>query len=266
MADTFDIFGKPVKKEVVYIGGGVVGIVVVVLIVRAHQASAAAAAAAATPADPGATSADGTSSNDLDPATGLLAGSPEDEAALAAQASGYYGVSSGGGVGGVTATGNPQGFTNNAQWAQAAEEYITGGTGGGGPTDAVGNALGKYITGQNATSDQVTIIEQAIAFENYPPVAGTDGYPPNIRTTTPPTTGGTGGTGGGSTAAVTVKVPPIVGLDAAQAGPIAGAAGLVITNLPAAVKGKVHIITSVKPAAGSTVAKGSKLTITYKTT
>lgn len=266
MADTFDIFGKPVKKEVVYVGAGVGGLVVIALIVRSRK-QAAAAAAAATPADPNATAAYGAAtSGELDPATGLAAGSPEDLAALAAQSSGYYGTSAAGN--GSYGTTVPQaGFTNNAAWAQAAEEYITGGSGGGGPTDAVGNALGKYITGQNATSDQVTIIEQAIAFENYPPVAGTDGYPPNIRATTPPTTGGTGGTGGGSTAAVTVKIPNVVGKDATAASSDLIQAGLkpkitftAASNHP----GIFHIITKTQPAVGSSVAKNSTVVMYYR--
>ena len=108
MADTFDIFGKPIKKEYVYIGGGVAGIAVIALIIRSRKAAAAAAAAA--PADPAATAADsGADESNLDPATGLPLDSPEDLSALADQSSGYYG--SGGGVSTVVPT---QGVTNNA--------------------------------------------------------------------------------------------------------------------------------------------------------
>jgi PASTA domain len=260
MADTFDIFGKPVKKEYVYVGGGVIVVAGIVMIVRDKQAKAAAAAAA--PADPGATAADSTAdTSDLDPATGLPVDSPEDLSALADQATGYYG--SGGGVG----TTVPTGFTNNASWAQAAEQYITGGSGGGGPSDAVGNALGKYITGQPVTSDQVSVIDQAIAFENYPPVAGTDGYPPNIRTTTPPTTGGSGGTGGGSTAAATVTVPNVANKTADQAESELRGAGLkpsISITAASSKPGIFHIITKTSPAAGSKVAKNSTVVLYYR--
>lgn len=64
----------------------------------------------------------------------------------------------------------------------------------------------------------------------------------------------------------TVTVPDIVGKDTAAAGPVIQRAGLVMTPNPAAVKGKSHVITSQSPKAGSKVAKGSKVTIQYKTT
>jgi hypothetical protein len=48
----------------------------------------------------------------------------------------------------------------------------------------VGNALGKYITGQSVTSDMVTIINQAIAFAGPAPVPGQNGNPPGFNEVT----------------------------------------------------------------------------------
>jgi hypothetical protein len=95
--------------------------------------------------------------------------------------------------------------TTNAGWAGAAETYMTGNTGADPATVAA--ALGKYITGQTVTSDQQSIIEQAIAFEGYPPTAGAGNYPPNIHTTTSSGQGGgTPAPGGGTTPAGTKQV------------------------------------------------------------
>lgn len=58
--------------------------------------------------------------------------------------------------------------TTNAQWAQAAEEYMTQ---QGYDALAVAAALGKYLTNQNLTDDQLSIVQTAIAFEGYPPTS-----------------------------------------------------------------------------------------------
>src|SRR5215831_12826679 len=154
------------------------------------------------------TSTAATGTGDIDPQTGFAYGSPEDQQALAAlsgqtlptannasfvggQIIGYdqfgnpiYG-SGAGGFGG-SGFGGPGGFSSNAQWTQAAESLM-GSTG----ADAIAAALGKYLLGTPLTEDQVTIVQQAIAAEGFPPVPGPDGFPPSFRTAaTPPPTGG----------------------------------------------------------------------------
>lgn len=185
MADTIKIPGiGDTKKEYVYIGGGLIVIVIGVVYVRSRstaKASAAAAAAAASSTD----STD-TTTTPIDEATGYPQGSAEDLAALAQQQDleGVdYGTTDDSGSTDVT-TGT--GYTSNAAWAQAAEEYIVDTTGG--VAGDVGNALGKYLTGGSLTSDMVDIVNQAIAFDGPPPQSGVNGYPPslNIAPVTPP--------------------------------------------------------------------------------
>ena len=198
MADTITIAGKPVKKQTLFIGAGAVAIIGIGVIRYRQQQQAAGVAAANAAAQDG-TSPD-LASEAIDPATGQPYGSAEDASALTAQAgyitpfgSGQYGTTYLAGGYPVTGAGSG-GFTSNAAWAQAAEDYIAN-TLGGDPV-TVGNALGKYITGGVLNDDQIAIVNQAVAFTGPPPVAGPDGYPPSWRTAAP-TTGG-GGTGGGS--------------------------------------------------------------------
>jgi hypothetical protein len=162
---------------------------------KQSQAAAAAAAAAQAPGT-GAGSSD-----QIDPATGFPYGSAEDASALTTMA-GYNSPIAGlgasdtsylyGGGQYPSGTGGIGGYTSNAAWSQAAESYLVNTTGA--DANTVGNALGKYITGGSVTSDQMAIINQAIAFVGYPPVAGPNGFPPSIQTagtpasTTPPAT------------------------------------------------------------------------------
>jgi hypothetical protein len=115
---------------------------------------------------------------------------------------GYYGY--GGEFAGLGGYGSPTPpisapvvATTNAGWASAAEAYLTSQTGADPATVAA--ALGKYITGQTVSANQQSIIDQAIAFEGYPPTAGANNYPPNIHT------GGTTGQGGGGTTGAGTK-------------------------------------------------------------
>jgi hypothetical protein len=109
---------------------------------------------------------------------------------------GYYGY--GGEFAGLGGYGSPTPpisapsvASTNAGWAAASETYLTGQTGADPATVAA--ALGKYITGQNLSTAEQSIAEQAIAFEGYPPTAGANNYPPNMHTS--PATGQGGGTG-----------------------------------------------------------------------
>ena len=117
----------------------------------------------------------------IDPATGFLYGSPEDAAALANQATYVTPTSVGGTGGGGGGSGGGGGFTSNAQWVQAAIQYLE--TQGliQDPTTIAG-ALGRYVTGSPVTPEDVNLIQQAIAVEGMPPVAGPNGYPPSLNT------------------------------------------------------------------------------------
>lgn len=190
MADTINLPGLgKTKKTTAYALGGVAVLVAGVAWYRSRNAPAAAAAV-----DPATSSGDA-----IDPATGYVYGSAEDTAALGGQGStlgaGYYG-GNGSNVSGISTT---TGYTTNAEWSQAAEDYLVN-TVGSDP-NVVGNALGKYITGQPLSSDQVTTVNSAIAFTGYPPANGPTGYPPSYRTSTEPPTTTPPATTGGKTGA-----------------------------------------------------------------
>jgi hypothetical protein len=166
-------FNTPVgtvpKKAAVLIGGGVL-LLVGVMYYRGKKMDSGASTAGA--------------STEINPATGYVYGSPEDAAAMAAQGGYQTGGSVGGGGGGDPIPGT--GFVNNAQWVQST---IAGMTNSGIITDAsaLSVALGKYIAGQPVGSSTTarSLIEQAIAFNGPPPLAGPNGYPPSINTQNP---------------------------------------------------------------------------------
>lgn len=174
-------------KKGYLVGGGVVLVAIGIYYYRQKQAAASAAATDTTAA------AD--TSAAIDTATGYPTGSPDDLAALAQQqATGYSTGSAGGGGGGsdsgVGYVSTPQtpGYSTNGAWSQAAENYLVQSAGADSATVAA--ALGKYIAGQQVTTAQQSVIQSAIAFVGYPPVSGTNGYPPSIQVapaaTTPP--------------------------------------------------------------------------------
>lgn len=92
-----------------------------------------------------------------------------------ADTSGDTGMAGGGGslTGGADQPVGPP--ASNPLWTQAVLAQYTG------DTQAMTAALGVYLTGGVPTADQDSLIEQAIAIEGYPPVAGPNGYPPAIR-------------------------------------------------------------------------------------
>lgn len=190
MADTFKIFGSNIPKPVAYGGGGLI----VIGGVYYYRKQRTAKAQQASVDQAGATS--------IDPATGYPYGSQEDAAALSAQSnyqlpgSSGLGFAGGGGSGSSTTPGS---FTSNAQWAQYVEAYEINNMGADAPT--VGNAIGKYLSGQALTNDMLGLVQSAIAIGGYPPVSGPNGNPPNFVTssstptspggsTPPPTTNG----------------------------------------------------------------------------
>jgi hypothetical protein len=233
-------FGTASKKTVALIGGG--GLLVVGVVWYRTKKAGGSSATSGTSSS--------TATDNIDPATGYAYGSPEDQAALASQSSGYpaygggYGYGGGSGIppsqnGQGIAGEGPGGFTSNANWAQYAEEYLAN-TVGADPI-VVGNALGKYITGQAVTAEQAQVIDQAIAFAGYPPVAGPNNHPPAINISQ------NGGGGGGNT----VTVPNVTKHTYIQAATILKANHLV----PRKDTPNIHIVTSQLPKAGDKVKK-----------
>jgi hypothetical protein len=212
MADTINILGKPVKKNVVFVvGGGIILIGGVYYYKQRQSANAAQAVGAAV-------------GSTIDPVTGFEYGSPEDQAALAAMQGGNVGAQMnssswvGGQIIGYDQYGNPVygsgggsgtagGFTSNAQWSQAYVAQV-GSTG----NDAVSKALGAYLNGSPLTTDQISIVQSAIALFGKPPISGADGFPPSFHTI-----GGTGGGGGGGGTGGTAH-NPVTGLHSTDSG------------------------------------------------
>ena len=158
MADTIAIAGKHVPKPAVY-GGIAVAVVGGVLWIRSRNSSAAASTAA-TPYT-GAAAADPS----VDPATGIPYA---DEAGAAGYGSGTaYGYPAGGGVYTPVPGTGTAGYTDNAQWAQAVEQGLTG---LGYDPIAVGAAIGKYLAKLPLTTAQTTIVQTADAEYGPPPV------------------------------------------------------------------------------------------------
>jgi hypothetical protein len=244
--------GLKLKKNVA-IGIGIVAVGVGGYYYYRQKKAAAAASAASTSAQ--STALDQT--GNIDPATGYAYGSPEDQAALnAMQGGGAYGQygSSGYYLGGPPSSNPqpvPQGFTSNAQWAQAAEQYM-----GSNGADAIAAALGKYLLGSPLTTDQVTLVQEAIAAEGTPPVPGTQvpGYPPSYKTDSgpPPQQG-------------MVTVPNVVGSSEGPAETALKNLGLKVSGIkPPAKPGHHNMVTAQKPAGGSKVKKGSTVALTIK--
>lgn len=218
-----EIFGKQVSKGTIYVGVGAAGLLGIALVRYRKQQQAAAATAAANAAAQAPGTGNG-ASDQIDPATGFPYGSAQDAAALTAQA-GYNFPTTGYqyGYGGANTypTTSPASFTSNAQWSQAAEQYMVG---QGGDANTIGNALGKYITGQ-PVPDQTNqgLINEAIAFEGYPPVPGPNGFPPSINTANPGSTG-SGGEPTQPTGVVFLNIPDSSGGWQAVSFPSAAAA------------------------------------------
>lgn len=156
-------FGAVQKKTALILGGGVVILGGIVWYRQKQQAKTA------TP--------NSDQTGEIDPATGFPYGSAEDAAALAAQTS-YQSASSS-----SSSSSTSTSFTTNAQWSQAAIEYMLS-NGLVADSTALSTALGKFLTGAYVTDSQVSLIEQAIAVEGKPPVAGTNGYPPSLNRST----------------------------------------------------------------------------------
>lgn len=184
----------PVSKKWVVIIVGASAVTIGYVVIRRKSSAAAATTSTDT------TTGDGTdTSGQIDPETGDIAGSAQDQMDLASlQDSGYgtYGDTGLGAAGYGTyyppvASTIPGagGFTTNGEWSQQAETDL-GGVGVNQTTLAA--ALGNYLTGRQLSSAQESLVNQAIAMEGYPPVGGTGGYPPAMRTSSTNTGGGSG--------------------------------------------------------------------------
>lgn len=180
MADTVNVPGLgATNKYFVYGGLGVVG-VLAVMYFRNHKANAATSSTALS-APSGGTGdqfpSDGTTGNpndpySIDPLTGITYGDESQSGGIGGGGGGFFNV-------GQTTYPSTTTFTNNAQWSQYAENFLTGSSGM--QPGTVSNALGAYITGHSVTAAQEAIINDAIAFAGYPPVAGPGNFPPSIR-------------------------------------------------------------------------------------
>lgn len=140
--------------------------------------------------------------------------------------------------------------TTNAQWTQAAINQLTS-EGYDGQT--VSAALGAYITGQQVTSAQQSIIQAAIGVEGYPPQPGPGGFPPAIKTSG----GGGSGQGGGGN----ISVPNVVGQGLGAAKKAITGAGLKYKWVGNPAK-PGQVVKSENPAAGASVASGSTVSLT----
>jgi hypothetical protein len=197
-----------VSRKALLIGGVGSSAVVGLFLLRKKSSTVAPASTATGTAD--GTVGNPSDPNSIDPATGLTYG---EEASAGSDylspglqdttqgptygATGYYDPNTGQWVYGNTGTGQAAAVTNQ-QWAQNAIAYL--GQSGGVDTGALAAALGAYLAGQAVTTDQESLIDQAIAVEGYPPVSGANGNPPGIRVSDTGTgAGGTGGSGGGVT-------------------------------------------------------------------
>lgn len=260
--------GKVSKKWIIIVGAGSVVSIGYFLYRRSKNNAAAAASTAPAAAD---------TTGQIDPLTGDIAGSEQDQMDLANLQSGGYGSgmygagAAGGYYAGTGALGTSGvtppvpgtgGFTTNGQWAQQAEQDLGG---IGISQTALAAALGHYLTGQQLAGGEQSLVDQAIAEENYPPVAGPGGYPPAMHTAPTGSGGGTGGggTGGGGTG-TTVKVPNVVGQTVNAAHSALTHAGLSYNADTAKDKpGYVRKVSASNPKAGSSVAKGSHVGLTW---
>lgn len=138
-------------------------------------------------------------------------------------------------------------FTSNEAWSNwvlQQEQTNNPGSNVGAWTDA----LGLYLNGQPVDTSQRQIIFDAIAIGGDPPIAGTNGYPPNVRLN---------GSKGGQT---TVTVPAVTGDRADTARQKLRAAGLAY-NISDKATGSV---TAQSPKAGANAHQGSTVRLTLK--
>jgi hypothetical protein len=162
------VFGTVKKKTAAYAAGGAVVFVIVVYWTRQHNMAASGETATVSPdaIDPS-----------IDPATGL----PWADEGLG---SGFGDAGSMPFPGGSNtdtgplddgSTAGPP-FSDNSSWARYVEAAM-GSTG----ADSIAAAIGHYLAGAELSDNEITIVQQANALGNPPPIAGPGGYPPSFR-------------------------------------------------------------------------------------
>jgi hypothetical protein len=238
--------GPVKKKTATYAAVGGVALVLLYIIVRRRQNASAAATSPTTVTDSA-----GNVCAALAP-SGFCPGTAEDIAAQQSASAGVFGPTgqqpgvsvSGDGTTPVTGPGT---FANNAEWATYAEQRM-----GSDGADAIAAALGKYLAGAEVTADQVTIIDEARAIAENPPVIGPGGKPPSINQVggphPPPPAG-------------KVTMPRVIGDRVENANSSLLALGLKTTFGPRK-PGKPYHVTAQSPAAGARVNKGSTVHLT----
>lgn len=214
MPITGEIAGIP--KKYALAGGGLVIAILGVVWYRSKKAAQNSSNANVT--DPA-----GNTCTALDPNSGYCPGTPQDLAYQSTNSvlTGENPASSiGGQIIGYDQYGNPiyssaasnlpntgpGSYTNNAEWTQAAQQYLTQAEPNADPA-VIATALGLYITGKAVSATQAQIVDQAIAFQGIPPVSGPNGDPPGVITSS---TGGTSTTSK-PTSAPTLSVTPYTG-------------------------------------------------------
>lgn len=138
-------------------------------------------------------------------------------------------------------------YTSNAAWAQAATAGLA--DVGYNETD-VATALGAYLTQSPLTAAEASLVNTAIAEYGAPPVGTLQVILASTTTT-------------GTTSTGTVQVPDVVGQTAGNAHNAISAAGLVPYDPNASRSSEPQDpVTATSPTAGSSVAAGSKVTLT----
>src|SRR6185437_11263002 len=247
MADTIKLPGlgetKKATAALIVVGG--LGLAFVIYRHRQNSATA--------PVDTSALDTTGANGG-IDPNTGLPLGSPEDQAALAAQFSGGFGST---GIGpfdsgfstnpfGVIPSSNPSGaITTNADWdAQALQNLEAIGFG----SEAAATALARYLGKLTLNSEQAQMVQIAVA-ETGPPPVGTFA----IRTAPTPVK-----------KPAEVKVPDVRGEELKQAIEKLHADGFNTHVNGVRKPGVTNFVTSTSLAGGTKTHKGATVTINFR--
>jgi hypothetical protein len=161
-----------------------------------------------------------------------------------------YGNEGTSGSGGYSSGGPP--FSTNAAWSAWVIQQMVA-TNPNQDPGVLTDALGVYLEGQGATAAQKTLIFDAEAIGGPPPVAGTGGYPPNVRAAS--------STGPGTGA--TVIVPKVTGMSISKAEASLTAAHLQASVHGGAPGGTTLVINSQTPPAGRRVPENSTVDLSW---
>lgn len=202
------------NKKWYWVGGGIGAIALIYYMHKKNQA-AAAAAATTTSTDTSSTDTSGTGYDSSGYDYGQYG---YDSGYYGSGYGGYYGggsylgsytdpstgtVITGGGTTTGTGTGTVTAPTTNAEWTQQAIAFLSQ---EGYDASTVAAALGAYIGGAGLTSDQMSIVQAALAAEGNPPQS----VPAPHLQSPPPgqgSGGATGGTTGGGTTPTQLATP-----------------------------------------------------------